>query len=387
MKQTFALIVAFSIGKLALLSWLVFQMMGCTSKDSGVSLPQWFIDRGLSGKASWDALSGTLRITNSVNWGGDDDIESFYFQPPAEVKTIVIAANVTVTGGFRLLNGINIKGEDRNTSIIFGTNTVAWARGPNKLDNSPDCNKTTGDDRASDCLKWKYGAISCMYLPAGDTIKVSTLTLRNARTYNITSFVAPIQVDNVYFIEQRTEESISNCDGFCAGSGSSLTNSTFDVTDDAIKLYGNLTVKNVTILAHRNGAPFQLGWGSEPNSSHTLENILVKGMEAQQYYNSGLFSWKSTTANTTRTITINGLKTINFDNSKIWIGSSWVARPLFELNSLAAKLNIQASNVSIQSGGATFPNNMGSLNLSICGNPIPSNSYSCGNGNLVTGNN
>ena len=299
----------------------------------------------------------------------------------------MIAANVTVTGGFRLQNGIIIRGEDRNSSVIFGTNTVAWARGPNKLDNSPDCNKTTGDDRASDCLKWKYGAISCMYLPAGDTIKVSTLTFRNSRTYNITSFVAPIQVDNVSIVEQRAEESISNCDGFGAGSGSSITNSTIDVTDDALKLYGNLTVKNVTILAHKNGAPFQLGWGSEPNSSHTLENVLVKGMDAQQYYNCGLFSWKSKTANTTRTISINGLKTINFDNSKIWSGSSWVGRPLFELNSSAAKLNIQATNVNIQSGVAAYPINTGILNLSICGNSVPSSTYSCGTGNSVTGNN
>lgn len=371
---------------LVLFSFLVF-CFSCTKKSSETSLPQWLIDRGLSGKSTWDGNSGTLRITSSVSWGGDDDLETFYFEPPAEVKTIIIGANVTVTGGFRLMRGITIKGEDRNTSVIFGTNTVAWARGPNKLDNSPDCNKTTGDDRASDCLKWKYGAISCWYLPPGDTIKVRTLTFRNARTYNITSFGPPIQVDNVYMVEQRSEESISNCDGFGAGSGSSITNSTIDVTDDAIKLYGNLTVKNVTILAHRNGAPFQLGWGSEVSSSHTIENVLVKGMDPQQYYNCGLFSWKSTSANTTRTIAINGLKTLNFDNAKIWGGNAWVARPLFELRSAAATLNIQASNVSIQSGTATFPSNTGTLQLSICGNSVPSNSYSCGTGNMVTGNN
>lgn len=371
---------------LLLFSFLVY-FFSCTKKSAATTLPQWLMDRGLTGKSTWDAISGTLRITSSVSWGGDDDLETFYFEPPAEVKTIIIGANVTVTGGFRLSRGITIKGEDRNSSVIFGTNTVAWARGPNKLDNSPDCNKTTGDDRASDCLKWKYGAISCSYLPAGDTIKVSTLTFRNARTYNITSFGPPIQVDNVYIVEQRAEESISNCDGFGAGSGSSITNSTIDVTDDAIKLYGNLTVKNVTILAHRNGAPFQLGWGSEASSSHTLENVLVKGMDPQQYYNCGLFSWKSTTANTTRNITINGLKTLNFENTKIWGGSGWVNRPLFEIRSANATLNMQANNVSIQSGTASFPSNTGNLIISICGSNALNNVYSCGNGMMVMGNN
>lgn len=368
-----------------LIAFIVF-CSSCTKNSSNTALPQWFIDRGLSGKANWDAVTGTLRITGSVNWGGDDEIEAFYFQPPTEIKTIVIAANVTVTGGFRCIHGITIRGEDRNTSVIFGTNTVAWARGPNKLDNSPDCNKTTGDDRAADCLKWKYGAISGLYVPAGDTIKVSTLTIRNSRTYNITSFQVPIRVDNVYLVEQRAEESISNCDGFGAGSGSSISNSTIDVTDDAIKLYGNLTVKNVTILAHKNGAPFQLGWGSEASSAHTLENVLVKGTDPQQYYNCGLFSWKSTTANTTRNITINGLKTLNFENSKIWGGTGWVSRPLFEIRSANATLNMQASNVSIQSGTSSYPSNTGNLSISICGSNTLNNVYVCGNGMAVTGN-
>jgi hypothetical protein len=58
----------------------------------------------------------------------------------------VIGANITVTGGFRFRHGVTLRGEDRNSSVIYGTSTVAWARGPNKVDNSPDCNRTTGDE-------------------------------------------------------------------------------------------------------------------------------------------------------------------------------------------------------------------------------------------------
>lgn len=366
---------------------LVIQFAGACKKQSTETIPQWFIDRGLSGKATWENSTGTLRITASVNWGGDNDLETFYFQPPTEVKTIVIGANVTVTGGFRFRHGVTLRGEDRNSSVIYGTSTVAWARGPNKVDNSTDCNKTTGDDRAADCLKWKYGAISSEYVPQGDTIRISSLTLLNARTYNITAFSVPIKVDNVFMFEQRAEESISNCDGFGSGPGSSITNSTIDVTDDAIKLYGNLTVKNVTIVAHRNGAPFQLGWNIEPTSTHTLENVLIKGTDPQRQYNCGLFSWKSTVANTIRTINVNGLRTQNLENARIWSGTGWVNYPLFEIRSNNARLNITATNASVQAATAAFPTATGTLNLNICGSSALIASYNCGSGNSVTGNN
>ena len=365
---------------------LFILLLSC-SKKSSETIPQWFMDRGLSGKASWESSTGTLRITSSANWGDDNDLESFYFRPPIEVKTIVIGANVTVTGGFRFMHGVHLRGEDRNSSVIYGTGTVAWARGPNKVDNSPDCNKTTGDDRAADCLKWKYGAISSEYVPPGDTIRVSTLTILNSRTYNITAFTVPIKVDNVLLKEQRAEESISNCDGFGGGPGSTITNSTIDVTDDAIKLYSNMSVKNVTIIAHRNGAAFQLGWNLEPTSSHTIENVLVRGTDTQRQYNCGLFSWKSIVATTVRTITINGLKTQNFETAKIWGGNAWVNYPLFELRSNTAQLNISAINTSIQAAAATFPNATGTLNLNICGSNTQIASYNCGSGFTVNGNN
>jgi hypothetical protein len=125
-------------------------------------------------------------------------------------------------------------------------------------------------------------------------------------------------------VKQRAVEGNSNCDGFGAGVGSSITNSTIEVTNDAIKLYRGMTVKNVTIRLRKNGAPFQLGWGGEPISMHTIENVLGSGMDPHNRYNCGLFNWKSGTANTTRTININGLKTQNLQVAQIWSGSAWV---------------------------------------------------------------
>lgn len=369
-------------------------IFGCKKSESidrpvppVLNLPQWFKDRGLEGKAHWDSATGTLRITSSVNWGGDADLETFYFRAPLSVKSIIIASNVTVIGGFRADHQMIIRGENRETSVIFGTNTDAWSLGPNKAEDSPNCNTVAGDDRVSDCKKWEYSAISAKNMPATDTLFVSTLTIKNARAYNITSITNPIKVDNVHLLEQRAVEGNSNCDGFGAGAGSSMTNSTIEVTDDAIKLYRGMTVKNVTIKLRRNGAPFQLGWGAEPTSTHTVENVLVVGMDPQRRYNCGLFSWKSVVANTSRTIQVDGLKTQNMETSQIWSGSAWVGNGLIEIRSASAVLNLNVVNASIQYSAFAFPSATGNVNLNICGTDQFKNNYSCGTGNAVIGNN
>lgn len=352
-------------------------------------LPEWMLQRGLEGKASWDSISGTVRITKDVVFGGDNDLETFYWQIPKLVKTLVIAANTTVTGGFRADHQMTIKGESRNTSVIFGTNTVDWSRGPNGQDDSPDCNTAGGDDRVPDCRKWQYSAISAINLPPGDTLYVNTLTIKNARAYNITSITHPIKVDNVYMLEQRAIAGASNCDGFGGGAGSAITNSTIEVTDDAVKLYRGMTVKNVTIILRRNGAPFQLGWGSEPTSAHTIENVIVRGTDPQARYNCGLFSWKSTTANTTRTITINGLKTENLENSFIWGGSAlgWQPAPLFEIRSAQSKLILNGNQLSIAYPAISFPQTNSTVQIGLCGTTVLKAQYQCGNLSGITGNN
>lgn len=348
--------------------------------------PDWLIARGLVNKATWDSLTGTLRITSDISFGGDDDIETFYFQPPSSVKNIIIASNVTVTGGFRADHNIAIKGEDRNTSLIFGTNTDAWSRGPNKVDDSPNCFTAGGDDKAADCKKWLYGAISANNMSPTDTLYVSNLTIRNARTYNITSINYPIKVDNVYMVEQRSVESNSNCDGFGGGAGSSISNSTIEVTDDAIKLYKGMTVKNVTIKLRRNGAPFQLGWGNEPTSSHTLDNVLIIGIEPQNQYNCGLFSWKSAKATTTRNIYIHKLKTQNLKFAQLRLGKSWIDAPIFEVRSPKAIINISGDQSDIEYKTAIYPNSNEKWNISICGISTPQNTYKCSS-EIITGNN
>ncbi len=374
-----------------LLFWAtgILLVFACKKSDStpdapAVKSPQWLMARGLEGKAIWDSTAKVLKITSNVSFGLDNDIETFHWQVPKDIKTIVIGANVTVTGGFRVDHGMTIKGEDRNTSVIFGTNTTSWASGPDKTNSSPNCNVAAGDDRAADCAKWRYSAIMADKLAATDTLFVKTLTIKNARCYNITSFNSRIFADNLYLYDARGGTH-NNCDGFGAGGGSAISNSTIEVTDDAIKLYKDMKVTNVTIKLRRNGAPFQLGWGGETSNTATLKNVLVVGIDPENRYNCGLFSWKSDGANTTRTISIDGLKTSNFENAFIWGGQDWVQHPVFEVNGGQAKVIVTATNTAISHAQANSTGK-GIYTLDICGVATAQKSYTCGTGNTTTGN-
>lgn len=228
----------------------------------------------------WDASAGTFKFIHSVSFSDmenqDNDQEGFYWEVPSSVKKIIIGANVTITGGFRFKETITIEGEDRTTSRIFGTNTPKWALGPNGISES-ECGSRLGDDRAHDCEKWNYGAIS-HHKQANRTavFTIKNLTVENARTYAITTFDQKLIVDNVHIINTRTEDDYhSNSDGIGGGEGTTITNTKIDTWDDGIKLYKNTTVRNVTIILNANGAPLQLGWSSKSPTQHVIDNVKI----------------------------------------------------------------------------------------------------------------
>lgn len=120
-----------------------------------------------------------------------------------------------------------------------------------------------------DCHKWQYGAVSYLGKDTNAVISVNNLTVHNARTYAITTFSAKVDINNVHIKFDRPYPDFqSNSDGVSAGKGSIIKNSKFECWDDAIKLYRDIMVENVTIIHNGNGAPFQLGWGSRPTTSY-----------------------------------------------------------------------------------------------------------------------
>ncbi|AWB66317.1 hypothetical protein C2869_07670 [Saccharobesus litoralis] len=340
--------------------------------------------------ASWNATSKTLTIKKSVSFGNDNNKEGFYWTVPTSIKTVHINSNVTVTGGFRLKAPMTIKGGNRNTSKIFGTNTKAWAHGPDGVpDPATSCSAgAKGNDRVHDCEKWKYGAISVDYnASASAQYKVKSLTIVNARTYAITALKQPLNVDRVTILNTRTNDFRSNSDGIGGGPNTRITNTKIDTWDDAIKLYANNTyVKNVTIVHNSNGAPFQLGWGDKPTTTHNLHNVLVKqGQDPNGHFNLALFSNSGGTVNAT--VNTSGLRAEYSSNKKLWYNGGKVNLPLIVMKgSSSSKLTLKSldgANVKLSAPAAKQGNGQASAKMN--GVWAVKNYYNFGNPSLVTG--
>lgn len=230
-----------------------------------------------SGKTSWDSAAGELTFESSGAM--PEDREAFFWQVPAEVKRIAIASNVTVRGGFRVPfrkadNPLSIVGTDRKTSVIFGTEAERWSDRNGVADNA----------------KWKYGAVSVL---ADATVVVSNLTSRNPRAYHISGYArqAVLHVSHCDLVDDRPGSN-NNSDGFVGADGSTLTDCFISTGDDAIKVYHDITVRNVTIEQRRNGAPLQFGWGGESvRTKAVIAGLTITGVSPDGRYNLAPFTW------------------------------------------------------------------------------------------------
>ncbi len=214
-----------------------------------------------SGETKWDDNTRTLTFASSGSM--PETKEGFYWQVPVDVKQIVIGSNVTVRGGFRVSfrtaeNPLRIIGIDRNTSVIFGTDEERW----------------TDRNGVADNAKWKYGAVSVL---ADATVYISNLTSRNPRGYHFSGYAnkSVLHVSQCSLLDTRPGSN-NNSDGFVGSDGSTLADSFISTGDDAIKVYHDLTVRNVVIEHHRNGSPIQFGWGGKGGHvKATIENLTI----------------------------------------------------------------------------------------------------------------
>lgn len=262
----------------------------------------------------WNDTDKTLTFLSDTHFSNrsdeDNDLEGFYWEVPALVRKVVIGTSVTIYGGFRTTGTLAIEGADRESSRIYGTTSKGWAHGP---DGEPDpqtsCNNgAAGNDRAHDCAKWQYGAVSPTNFGSTYPITVKSVTIENARTYAITSFNNPLVVDDVYIVNTRPGSDYrSNSDGIGGGPGSVVTNTKIDTWDDAIKLYKDFTIRNVTIVHNANGAPFQLGWSSKPTTNHIIENVkIIASTSGPTQYNLAMISSSLTSGQVDATLNIRG---------------------------------------------------------------------------------
>lgn len=369
------------------LSFLIFSCFLMGSENSN-EINTLLLPKGVKKEdLLWNKKTKTITFIKSVNFStetdDDYDLEGFYWEVPNDVNKIIIDPNVTIKGGFRASKSLTITGKNRKSSIIYGTITKNWALGPDgKVHIETSCKDgPKGDDRVDDCHKWQYGAVSYLGKDTNDVITVTNLTVHNARTYAITTFSAKVDINNVHIKFDRPYPDFqSNADGVSAGKGSIIKNSKFDCWDDAIKLYRDIMVENVTIIHNGNGAPFQLGWGSKPTTSHhKLKNILVIASPEKKRH-LALFSASTKNGSLNTTVEIDGLKA-DYPDSLLLKSDSKL--PLFLLNSPDVLLSVKAKNIyMIAPIGHSGP---GKLNLSICNNSEIFNTYQCGKTKKITG--
>ncbi len=301
-----------------------------------------------SGTTNWDPAAGVLTFESSGTM--PEDTEGFYWQVPADIKQIVIGEGVTVRGAFRVSfrepsNTLCICGKNRETSVLYGTDVEHW----------------TAKNKIAENDKWKYGAVSVL---ADAVVHITDLTSQNPRGYNISGYAnkAVLHVSRCNLIDTRKGDN-NNSDGFIGAAGSTITDSLISTSDDGIKIYRDVTIKNVTIEQHRNGAPIQFGWGGESgHAKATIENLTIKGVDPQQRYNMAPFTWEGGTSGA-RDVTITGLK-VNLAG-KVYDEStqSWLPIGLFELKPKGCTLHLTIVHAETDGLGLGIRNTLGTVTM------------------------
>lgn len=208
-----------------------------------------------SGKCTWKADSGVLKLETSgaINFT-EKGVKGFLWDVPEEVKKIIISANTTVNGGFHTKGDCTISGENRKTSVVYGTETQSW----------PQKNNIKAFEISS-------------FEAHGGTMTLQNMTSLNPRSFHVRGLGAVIHLKDSDFIDTRGGSG-NHSDGIAAGDGSTVDNCYFETGDDVIKVYNDITVTNTTINMIQNAVPIQLGWGDYPDGAvGTFKNLTIIG--------------------------------------------------------------------------------------------------------------
>ena len=285
-----------------------------------------------SGETAWDSAAGTITFKSSGNMA--DGKEEFFWQVPIQVKRILIEPNVVVRGGFRVgfrnpENPLHIVGGDRKSSVIFGTESERW----------------TVRNGVADNEKWKYGAICVL---ADATVHVANLTSKNPRGYHISGYAnrSVLHVSRCDLLDTRPGHN-NNSDGFIGAAGSTISDCFISTGDDAIKVYRDVVIRNVTIEQHRNGAPIQFGWDGESGRAKAeIENLTIQGANKDGLYNMAPFTWEGG-RDGVREVTIKGLKIDLVGQLYDEAANCWVPMGLFEVKPAQCTLNVTVTGAEI----------------------------------------
>jgi len=297
-----------------------------------------------SGTVEWDPEKGQITFTGSGSINFDKtDFRNPLWDVPADVKTILITKDVTVNAMFHTHYNCTIRGEDRKTSIIFGTNERAWS-------------KSRRDQGYEHIRAFNYSTIEAK----GGTTHIDNLTSLNPYGFHVRGGL--LHLSHCDFIDDRGGHG-NNSDGFVGSDGSTVDHCYFETGDDIFKAYNNYTVTNTTIHMVDNAVPIQLGWGNTGDKTVHFHNLTITG-------NSGRF-------NDGRAIIVgrDGVynKTINITGCTIQNpNASWLS---LRLQGQVLKGQVRDAHIKIGTFWGPFKN--GSNQMTICGTVREGNTFNC----------
>ncbi len=220
------------------------------------------LKKSYSGQVEWDEAGQTLKFITSgmLRFADRQDFKESYWGVPPEIKKIVIGKNVTVVGHFHVRNTLEVSGEDRKTSKVYGTPISELLR-QHQL-----------DARGGTV---PYSA----FFGVGDfELHINNLTSLNPIGFHFTGKEGcVIHLENVDAIDDRGGWH-NHSDGISAAGGSTVKNCFFSSGDDIIKVYQDIYVENTTIEMIQNCVPIQFGWGSYGSGARgKFKNLVIKG--------------------------------------------------------------------------------------------------------------
>jgi len=290
--------------------------------------------------------TGTIYFAEKVGSGNNPKIDQKqnFWDVPIEVSKIVIKSGVTVTGAFHTSATCTIEGEDRKTSVVYGTPLERWA----------DKNNPGGQDLE----EWYYA----QFQNYGGALTVRNLTALNPYSYFMRGWNTVNHLSDCDFIDDRGGSG-NHSDGFAGGHGSTVDGCYFETGDDAIKCYFDITVSNCTINMIQNCVPFQFGWSANgyQDSHSVLTNITILG-ESGRWPGNPVFQWKGGTDY--KTVEMSGCEIVNLNGC------------LFDLEYASGTLDIDIANSYLKL--KTYKEELlADGTRTICGTTEELNSYDC----------
>ncbi len=321
---------------------ILFALFSCTINT--YSQPVAELIASYSGTVEWDSEKGQITFTGSGAINFDKtDFRNPLWDVPADVKTILIRKDVTVNAMFHTYYDCTIRGEDRKTSIIFGTNEQAWS-------------KNRRDQGHENIRAFNYSTIEAK----GGTTYIDNLTSLNPYGFHVRGGL--LHLSHCDFIDDRGGHG-NNSDGFVGSDGSTVDHCYFETGDDIFKAYNNYTVTNTTIHMVDNAVPIQLGWGNTGDKTVNFYNLKITGNSGR--FNDGRAIIVGRDGVYTKTINIYGCEIENPN-------ASWLS---LRLAGQTIKGQVNDANINIKEFWGPFKH--GSNQMTICGTMREDNQFNC----------